>query len=393
MMLVYTSITKNYLPKARVLAISIKKFHPDWYFVLLLSDLLPEDFNLDNEPFDEILLANELNIPNFKSWAFCHTMVELCTAVKGPAVCLLAKRGKFKKIMYLDPDIKVFNSLAYLDKKLDTYDILLTPHLLDPETDDLSIKDNEICALKHGTYNLGFFAVKTSGQGLQFINWWSERLIKFCYDDIPGGLFTDQRWCDLAPVFFDNLLIIRDRGFNVATWNISHRVLSRTSKGDILAGDCLLRFYHFTSFDNGDGYAVLLSCEPNQKIAHEIWDEYKSDLIKQGQLERSSHWIYGSFDNGEIISKEARRVYRDRDDLKRLFTDPFETPISNSGFYGWWINNKSKNNNNKTYKSRFLKWLNEPRSFICDLGLVFYVLKKDGPYVLFRKILSNLKGK
>jgi hypothetical protein len=103
MMLVYTSITKNYLPKARVLAISIKKFHPDWYFVLLLSDLLPEDFNLDNEPFDEILLANELNIPNFKSWAFCHTMVELCTAVKGPAVCLLAKRGKFKKIMYLDP--------------------------------------------------------------------------------------------------------------------------------------------------------------------------------------------------------------------------------------------------------------------------------------------------
>jgi hypothetical protein len=269
----------------------------------------------------------------------------------------------------------------------------LTPHLLDPETDDLSIKDNEICALKHGTYNLGFFAVKTSGQGLQFINWWSERLIKFCYDDIPGGLFTDQRWCDLAPVFFDNLLIIRDRGFNVATWNISHRVLSRTSKGDILAGDCVLRFYHFTSFDSGDGYAVLLSCAPNQKIAHEIWDEYKSDLIKQGQLERSSHWIYGSFDNGEIISKEARRVYRDRDDLKKLFTDPFETPISNSGFYGWWINNKSKNNNNKTYKSRFLKWLNEPRSFICDLGLVFYVLKKDGPYVLFRKILSNLKGK
>ena len=81
MMLVYTSITKSYLPKARVLAISIKKFHPDWYFVLLLSDSLPEDFNLDSEPFDEILLANELNIPNFKSWAFCHSIVELCTAV------------------------------------------------------------------------------------------------------------------------------------------------------------------------------------------------------------------------------------------------------------------------------------------------------------------------
>lgn len=395
MMLVYTSVTKNYLPKARVLAISIKKFHPDWYFVLLLSDSLPEDFNLDNEPFDEILLSNELNIPNFKSWAFCHSIVELCTAVKGPAARLLAKRRKVKKIIYLDPDIKVFNSLAWLDENLDTYDIALTPHLLEPETDDLSIKNNEISALKHGVFNLGFFAAKTSGQGLKFINWWSERLSKFCYDEISEGLFTDQRWCDLAPAFFDNLLIIRDSGFNVATWNICHRKLSKSPKGIIFAGDFILRFYHFTGFDSGDGHGVLMRYAQKHIVAHEIWDEYRRDLVRQGELEKSTHWIYASFDNGEIISKEARRVYRDRDDLKKLFPDPFDTQAVNNGFYGWWIQNKSKYciDNNKIYKSRFLKWFKEPRIFIKDFVLALNIFMKDGPCILFKKILSYLKRK
>ena len=69
-MLVYTSITKSYLPKARVLAKSIKKFHPNWTFVLLLSDELPNGFDLNNEPFDEVLTIQELNILNWKSWAF-----------------------------------------------------------------------------------------------------------------------------------------------------------------------------------------------------------------------------------------------------------------------------------------------------------------------------------
>jgi hypothetical protein len=29
-MIVYTSITLNYLPKAKILAKSLKQFHPDW---------------------------------------------------------------------------------------------------------------------------------------------------------------------------------------------------------------------------------------------------------------------------------------------------------------------------------------------------------------------------
>ena len=225
-MIVYTSITKSYLPKARILAKSVKKFHPDWTFVLLYSDDLPSDFNLSNEPFDELLMIDELGIENWKGWGFKHSIVELCTAVKGTAGENLASRPNNDKIMYLDPDIKVFSSLEALSDKLDTYDILLTPHLLSMEESDTAIQDNEISTLKHGIYNLGFFAAKTSGQGLEFIQWWAARLRKYCFDDIPNGLFTDQKWCDLAPAFFSNLHILRDTTCNVATWNIAHRNLT-----------------------------------------------------------------------------------------------------------------------------------------------------------------------
>ena len=334
-MLVYTSVTKSYLPKARVLAKSVKRFHPSWTFVLLYSDDLPVGFDLKQEPFDEVLTIEQLGIPNWKAWAFGHAVVELCTAVKGPAAELLAQRTGVDKIMYIDPDIKLFNSLSSLETLLDQHEILLTPHLLDAETDINAIQYNEISALKHGVYNLGFFAARSSGQGLEFIRWWAERLRLFCRDDIPGGLFTDQRWCDLAPAFFSGLGIVRDRGCNVATWNIAHRRLSKNDVGVFFVADVPLRFYHFTGYDSGAGFDMLMQCAANQTIAHELWDVYGKDLVANGQGDaRYKGWFYGQFENGESIPREARRIYQARQDVQKAFPDPYN--VEEPCFLSWW---------------------------------------------------------
>ena len=42
-MIVFTSITLNYLPKAKILAKTLKQFHPDWQFHLVISDKIPPD--------------------------------------------------------------------------------------------------------------------------------------------------------------------------------------------------------------------------------------------------------------------------------------------------------------------------------------------------------------
>lgn len=393
-MLVYTSVTKSYLPKARVLAKSVKRFHPDWTFVLLYSDDFPVDFDLAQEPFDETLTIEQLGLPNWKVWAFGHALVELCTAVKGPAAELLAQRPGVDRIMYLDPDIKVFNSLTLLESLLDQYEILLTPHLLDAEQDINAIRDNEISALKHGVYNLGFFAARTSGQGLEFIRWWADRLRLFCRDDIPGGLFTDQRWCDLAPAFFSGLCIVRDRGCNVATWNIAHRRLSRDDAGVFIVADVPLRFYHFTGYDSGDGLGMLMRYASTQTIAHELWDAYGKDLLAEGQGNvRYRGWFYGQFENGEPIPLEARQLYQARPDVQKVFPNPYS--LVEPCFLSWWKAEIAQGNFTipnggcivrGTVVGRVMQGVCSPSYGFCVAKSVMRVLKHEGLSGLIRRI-------
>jgi len=334
-MLVFTSVTKSYIPKARVLARSLKQHHPTWDFQLVLSDELPAHFDLREEPFDGVLSIKELGISDWRRWAFGHSIVELCTAVKGPAASVFMRRSGVDKIMYLDPDIKIFSSLAELEMALDEHDVLLTAHLLDPEVDDRAIRDNEISALKHGVFNLGFFAARNGGQGRDFVEWWSRRLLKYCMADIAKGLFTDQRWCDLAPCFFDRLFILRDRGYNAATWNLAHRRISRDSAGAYYAGDVALRFYHFTGYDSGAGERMLERYAADQPASRELWEDYASDLRSCNHGDPAyTDWAFGHFDNGEAIPSEARRVYRSRPDLQSAFPNPFAT--KGDSFLAWW---------------------------------------------------------
>lgn len=300
---------------------------------------MPEGFDLAEEPFDAVWTLDRLGIPKWKTWTFGHDVVELCTGVKGFAAQMLCQSDLSDRIMYLDPDIKVFGSLEPIARLLDDHEILLTPHLLDPEQDVSGIVDNEICALKHGVYNLGFFASRSHGQGRQFIDWWAARLKDYCVADISNGLFTDQRWIDLAPAFFSRLQIVRDRGCNVATWNIHHRPITRNADGSYMAGGGPLRFYHFTGYDSGDGRGVLIKYAADQIDAIELWDAYAQDLARAGHRNPAlNHFAYGQFSNGDSIDPRLRRIYRARPDLQDAFPDPFE--VKKWSLYTWWQDEK-----------------------------------------------------
>ena len=54
--------------------------------------------------------------------------------------------------------------------------------------------------------------------------WWSDHCRRDCVVDPGEGLFVDQRWIDLAVTYFDHH-VVRDRGCNVAYWNLDERPL------------------------------------------------------------------------------------------------------------------------------------------------------------------------
>ena len=271
---IFTSITANYLPKAAALAHSVKRVHPDAVFHVVLSDKMPVCPVAITAAFDNIIHISELPIENLPSWIFKHRLVELCTAVKGTAFQYIASRFGAQRIYYFDPDILVLNRLDDLERKLDRHSILLTPHQSEPDTDFQAILDNEHCCMRHGVFNLGFLAVRMAGQGREFIDWWAERLRAYCYDEVEVGLFTDQKWVDLAPAFFDDIAIVRDPQYNVSTWNLTHRRAAGLRAYDILINGHPLVFYHFSGFDSGDQKIMLERYGFHSPVLFELRDWY-----------------------------------------------------------------------------------------------------------------------
>ena len=346
----YTSININYLPKARILAKSVKQYCPDSKFSLVFSDVLPKEVDPKKEPFDEIVTIDELGIPveNLKFWIYEHSVVELCTAVKGQALVNFLEAGS-DKVVYLDPDIAVFEALESLDKLLDENDIVLTPHITYPENSKQGIADNEMSALKHGAFNFGFYAVKNSENGKAFAYWWRDRLDDFCYDKIPDGLFTDQKWGDLVPCLFDGVYIWKDPGCNVATWNISNRTITKTDNGKYLVNGQPLKFYHFSGFDSGSQALMLERYSDGNIALYELRKWYIERQEQEGQKVYEKYPSkYNFYDNGEVIKTEERIPIRNRLDITEYFknTDPYITAQDKS-YYLWY---RDKTNHIKTDK-------------------------------------------
>lgn len=331
---IFTSITANYLPKARVLAQSVKKHNPNIVFALLLAETAPLDFSADFSDFDKVVLLNDLAIPDLPSWLFKHSVVEACTAIKGFYLQQLLEEDSCDAVLYLDPDMAVFSSLESVISAFDTASVLLTPHLLDKEENDADIITNELSALKHGVYNLGFVGVKNSSEGKRFAAWWKERLAKFCYADIPNGMFTDQRWVDLAPAFFPDLHILRHPGCNVATWNLNQRMVEGTLESGFTVNGEPLIFYHFSGFDGGSQLGMLNRYASSMPAAFILREWYINACAERETEPLSGLWQYNYYTDGGAITQKEREFYRENPLISAQFPDPFQA--GKRGFADWY---------------------------------------------------------
>jgi len=334
----FTSFTFSYLPRAMILARTLREAHPDWQIWAVIPDEPPEGVSNNLSPeFDRTIYAKSLGFDRFERWLFKHDIVEASTAVKGQMLRYLLDQGA-DKVVYLDPDIAVFSSLSGITEKLDAHSIILTPHQISPNRTEGLIRDNEMTSLKYGIFNLGFVAVRNDEIGRSFANWWAEQLYLACYDDVPNGLFTDQKWCDLVPGLFDGVHIERDPGYNVASWNVSTRKITIARNGAILANGSPLKFFHFTKINTAGDIMIEKNARDNVEVM-ELWNWYKRALTDWAQQIPKNYWHYATFDNGVKIPRPARLLFRERLDLIEAFENPFAT--AGNSFFNWLQNEHS----------------------------------------------------
>jgi len=332
----FTSAGPNYLGKVRTLCESIRHHCPDFAVHWLVPDRVDDELRggLGSEPFDDIVFATELEDFWNPSWLFGHSLVELSTAVKPAMARALLEREDCETVLYFDPDLVLFSALDDLLDELSRATLVLTPHLLTPEDEPEAILDNEVCTLRHGVFNLGFFGVTDCAESARFLTWWHERMLLYCHEELDSGSFTDQKWVNLAPIFFAGVTVLRSPRFNVAPWNATQRTLTGSFDEGFLVDGEELGFYHFTGFDSGAHQQVARKWLPDSDTVAMLLAWYGA-RTRALAPPHPIPWKLGSYGNGVPIEAEHRRVYRQREDLRRRYPNPYRVVAGEPSFLAW----------------------------------------------------------
>jgi hypothetical protein len=235
--------THDYAPQSRVLARSIRRFHPDARLILFAVENSPHP-ELYGDAFDEIITCNQLGVPTLADMAFRYSQAEFCFALKPWMLSHLLRRRAYDAITYLDCDIELFSPLRESVSAIaGGADLVLTPHHTVPARATDHVMEETV--LKSGAFNAGFLAVSARRSAEQFIAWWAEKTQADAGVDANRGTYGDQKWLDLAPSFVERAMILRHPGYNVAYWNSHLRSMAATAKGWSCAGEPL-RFFHYS---------------------------------------------------------------------------------------------------------------------------------------------------
>lgn len=284
--LYFTLCSNNYLAHAGALGDSLLKLNPSIKFIIGLVDKLDPLIDYGQFSSFEIIPCFELGYSEFDDMLSRYNIIEFNTSVK-PFYFeyFFQTRPEVERIYYIDPDILFYQSISNLENSWEGASALLTPNLL--YLPEKTVR-GELASLKHGINNLGFVGIARSDEGQEIIRWWKERLIHHCTLDKCRGIFVDQKWMDIAALFFTEMKSVKHPGWNMAWWNLSERNLKKEDDAYFVnSNDFPLIFFHFSGFKPGVESMTerIKSSEfdmESEGALKGIFDEYEKTLKARG---------------------------------------------------------------------------------------------------------------
>lgn len=141
------------------------------------------------------------------------------------------------QVTYLDSDLLFFSSPEVLFDAMAAKDasVGIIGHRFTPALQHLSV---------YGTYNVGWVTFRRNGGGMTCLMDWQSRCIEWCFDELDGNRFADQKYLDAWPSTYKDVLVLDHEGANVALWNIEPGSAVKSGQAIEIRGAPLI-FYHF----------------------------------------------------------------------------------------------------------------------------------------------------
>jgi hypothetical protein len=317
---IYTVCSYNHIGRALSLAESVSEYCPGTKLIICLIDTI--DFKLIPSG-TELIMARDMDLPFLNEMCSKYSPLELNSALKPYfGNFIFEKYKELDRLIFLDSDILLFDDLHPVYSSLSLNSIVLSPHSFStlPNGNDF---DDRIF-LRSGIYNAGFFGLKRDQNSKAFLDWWMAKLRNECFFDSNRGMFAEQLWLNLVPLYFEGVDILKHGGCNVAYWNLHERILSEKD-GVLYVNETVpLIFFHFSGAsvnsikENKVSQHHLRYTFTNRPDVLTVFEQYVESLQKHSfEKYNRVHTLNSNFRTRSIFVMTVAEFYKKV--IKKLF--------------------------------------------------------------------------
>jgi hypothetical protein len=212
--IVCTIVTPDFLTQAAALMLSIRALGASCRYVILATEPVPTTLEGAEILTPDVLCDPDGLVASITA-KYGENLDHLRWSLKGAFIRHLVSMNPDCCVLYCDCDLCFFAWPDYIFQCLDAGGIVLTPHWrpLDPVNASEEFRLNFL----DGLFNAGCIAANRAGSAA--LTWWSEACLAACESNYQKGLYHDQRYLDLLPIYFPETVICRHQGINIADWN------------------------------------------------------------------------------------------------------------------------------------------------------------------------------
>lgn len=342
-MQVISVATMSSLPRARVLARSLRRHQPDWPFQVMLigrEDAIAAAARAESS-LQLRSVSEELDL-DVETLLARHDEDQLTVLLLGHL--LLRHAGLTSEpVLHLPSSAWVLAGLQPVESLLSARSVVLVPRTIDVPDDGLEPSREQL--ERAGRIDDSIMAIDGGAASLGFLRWWIghvEQTLGSLDAMQVGARPEDRPWLarflDLAPARFSTG-VLQDRGANLSLWNLDRHTLERSSEGFSVDHQAPLRFLNLPGFDPERPYRLAANASrariSRSPVLRELCEAYATELREAGWRDVGHRLEVGRrLDDGLVYDDSLRATYLRALALGEGFEDLFSADGTRA-FLSW----------------------------------------------------------